>query len=230
MRFRDRFDRSKRTKSTHTQRIGVAFFWMIVVSYAFFIETAANFNTESHLYPAFALVDHHTLRIDAYQTRLGDRARYHGHFYTDKAPGLSFLAVAPYAVLRMAFPNKKAEGYIPTGKVYYSIPRTTTYLRYAITYFLVILPSAIFAVLLWLFLSRFVSPAWALAITGVYALGTIAFVYSTWYFSHQITAMLLFSAFLLLFAHLRGREPSRRLFGLTALAGALAGYSIISEY
>ena len=47
-----------------------------------------------------AIVDHGTLRIDAYQRQFGDKAAYGRHFYTDKAPGLSFLAVPTYALLR----------------------------------------------------------------------------------------------------------------------------------
>jgi hypothetical protein len=39
MRFRDRFTRKTRTPSTRNQRIGFAFFWLIVLCYAYFIAT-----------------------------------------------------------------------------------------------------------------------------------------------------------------------------------------------
>jgi hypothetical protein len=230
MRFRDRFDRSKRKPSTRNQRIGFAVFWLIVISYAYFISSAPSFNTESHLYPAFSLVDHGTLNIDRYATRLEDKSYWRGHYYTDKAPGLSFLAVPAYAALRIGFPGHIGKGYNAVGKVKYTIPKNTVYIRYAITYFLLILPSAIFAILLWLFLCRFLPAGWAITVALVYALGTLAFPYSAWYFSHQLAAILLFSAFMLLFLCARGREPDRRTDRLTALAGLLVGYAIVSEY
>ena len=96
MRLRDRFDRSKRSPSTRNQRIGFAFFWFIVLALAFIIPTEPNFNTESHLYVTYSIVDHHTLNIDAYHRSLGDESYWHGHYYSDKAPGLSLLAVPVY--------------------------------------------------------------------------------------------------------------------------------------
>jgi hypothetical protein len=205
-------------------------FWLIVISYAYFISSVPSFNTESHLYPAFSMVDHHTLNIDRYATRLGDKSYWHGHYYTDKAPGLSFLAVPAYAALRVGFPGHVGKGYEAVGRVQYAIPKSTVYVRYALTYFLLILPSAFFAILFWLFLSKFISPRWAMALAVTYALGTLAFPYSAWYFSHQPAAIMLFSAFLVLFSYVRGREPDSKSDRLVVLAGALAGYANISEY
>jgi hypothetical protein len=64
----------------------------------------------------------------------------------------------------------------------------------------------------------------------VYALGTIAYVYSTWFFSHQVAAVLLFTSFLLLFLHVRGKSLDRRGMLFTALAGLFSGLAVISEY
>ncbi len=210
--------------------MGFAFFWLLVLSYAYFISSTPNFNTESHLYTAFAIVDHGTLSIDAYQTRLGDKSYSNGHFYSDKAPGVALLAVPVYAALELGFPGHKGQAYGAVGKHKYTIARNTAYMRYAITYVLLIVPSAIFSVLLWLFLCRFMSKAWAMPLTAAYALGTITFPYSAWLFSHQITAMLLFGSFLILFQNVRGAPSTRRTLLLTALAGLLAGYSVICEY
>ncbi|MGH2443113.1 MAG: hypothetical protein ACRDFX_08120 [Chloroflexota bacterium] len=230
MRFRDRFDRSKRTPTTRSQRIGFAFFWLIVVMYAYFIPTQPSWNSESHLYPAFALVDHHTLNIDAYQRRLGDKSYANGHWYGDKAPGLTLLAVPVYALLREALPAQKALPYEAFPHQKFAIPRSTIYLRYAITYILVILPSALFAVFLWLFLCRFVSAGWALLATTVYSLGTIAWTFSSLYFSHQIAAILLFVAFALLYRRAHDGSSGRLLRWAPVLAGALCGLAVISEY
>lgn len=228
MSFRDRFDRSKRKPSTRNQRIGIALFWLLVVAYAYVIPAAPNFNTESHLDVAFSIVDHGTVNIDHYSQRLGDESFWHGHYYSDKAPGLSLIAVPVYA-LTEALLHQRAQGYIPSGKDAYIIPRSTAYIRYAITYLLLIIPSALFAVLLWLFLMRFVSVGWALLATGAYALGTTAFPYSMWYFSHQICAIALFSVFMLFFLYAR-RLPSRRRDLQLAAAGLLGSFAVICEY
>lgn len=228
MSLRDRFDRSKRKPSTRNQRLGIALFWLLVVAYAYVIPTEPSFNTESHLYVAFSIVDHGTVNIDHYARRLGDESFWHGHYYSDKAPGLSLIAVPVYAAAE-ALLHQRAQPYGAVGKVGYTLPRSTAYIRYAMTYVLVILPSALFAVLLWLFLLRFVSTGWAMLATGAYALGTTAYPYSMWFFSHQICAICLFSAFMLLYLYAR-REPTQRRDWQLAAAGLLGSFAIISEY
>jgi hypothetical protein len=213
------------------ENIGLTLFWLVVLAYAYFIPSGLDWNTESHLYPAFSIVDHHTLSIDSYQAGLGDKSYARGHYYSDKAPGLSFLAVPIYAVLRFVLPNVKGHKYVLYKHYGYYISQDMVYLRYAITYLLVIMPSAALVWLLWLFLARISGrEGWSLLLAGVYALGTIAYVYSTWFFSHQIAAVLLFSSFLLVFLHLRHKPLDRRAALFTAVAGLFSGLSIISEY
>ena len=43
-----------------------------------------------------------SLRIDRYADQTGDKALYGGHVYTDKAPGISFLAVPAVAAMHAA--------------------------------------------------------------------------------------------------------------------------------
>jgi hypothetical protein len=213
------------------ESIGITFFWLVVLAYAYFIPSGLDWNTESHLYPAFSIVDHHTLAIDRYQAGLGDKSYARGHYYSDKAPGLSLLAVPVYAVLRLVLPSVKGHQYVLYKHLGYYISQDMVYLRYAITYLLVIMPSAALVWLLWLFLARISGKeGWSLLLAAVYALGTIAYVYSTWFFSHQIAATLLFSSFFLVFLHVRGKPLDRRGMLFTALAGLFAGLAIISEY
>jgi hypothetical protein len=48
-----------------------------------------------------ALVEHQTIRIDAYEDIIGvDRLERDGHLYSDKAPGQPFLAAPFYAAAR----------------------------------------------------------------------------------------------------------------------------------
>ncbi|MBV9282798.1 MAG: hypothetical protein JOZ41_22205 [Chloroflexi bacterium] len=216
----------------HRERIGLAFFWLIVLAYGFFVPDIPNWNTESHLYAAFSIVDRNTLNIDAYRSGLGDRSYWKGHYYSDKAPGLALLAVPIYAGLR-TFLGVRGQGFLHFkqlgGQYYYA--RSMAFLRFGITYLVVSLPSAALAVLLWLFLLRLgAGTGWALLLAGVYALGTTAYVYSIWYYSHQACAVFLFAAFLLLFDRVRHKPSGRRPLLAAAAAGLLAGYSVICEY
>jgi hypothetical protein len=231
--YDERIDTGRQVPAERREGIALAFFWLAVLAYGFFVPSILSWNTESHLYTTFAIVDRHTLTIDAYQQGLGDKSYWNGHYYSDKAPGLAFLAVPVYAGLRLLVHVAPAHGY-PLYKHranYYYLTQGMAFLRYAITYLLVSLPSALLAVLLWLFLLRVSGRAgWSLLVAAAYAFGTIAYVFSIWYFSHQICAVLLFGAFLLLFYRVRHRQPDRRTLLAAALAGLLAGCSVISEY
>jgi hypothetical protein len=68
-------------------------------SYAYFYQ-AGGWNQNSRFALVRAIIERHTLQIDAYYLHTGDRALWEGHYYSDKAPGASLLALAPVAVAR----------------------------------------------------------------------------------------------------------------------------------
>jgi len=215
------------------ESIGLVFFWLIVLMYAYFIPSIVSWNAESHLYTTYAIVDRHTVRIDHYHQGLGDQSYANGHYYSDKAPGMAFLAVPIYALMRLVLPAEKAQGYVlyKHRAGYYYIRQDMVNIRYVINYFLVILPSAALAVLLWLFLWRLTgNVGWSLLLAGTFALGTVAYIYSVWLFSHQLDAVLLFSAFLLVFYGVRERPDTLRVVLFAGGAGVLGGLAIITEY
>src|SRR5579862_1026043 len=88
-------NRPKRSARQPAIVIGVALF----VSYAYFYQ-AGGWNQNSRFALVRAILERHTLQIDAYQASTGDKARWQGHYYTDKAPGISLLSLAPVAVAR----------------------------------------------------------------------------------------------------------------------------------
>ena len=159
---------------------------LALLCYAYFVPRGVNWNADSHLALTRALVERHTAVIDAYAAGLGDRSFYHGHYYTDKAPGLSLLAVPAYLLLKALL------GPAFFGQLFFVV-------RYLITLLVVGLPTALAAATL----SRRLRPhagAWAaLTAAGAWALGTLAFPYSTVFFSHQVAAVLLLVAFLALY-------------------------------
>jgi hypothetical protein len=72
---------------------------VLFASYAYFYE-AGGWNQNSRFALDRAILERSTLRIDAYALHTGDRALWHGHYYSDKAPGASLTALAPVAVAR----------------------------------------------------------------------------------------------------------------------------------
>src|SRR5277367_602135 len=61
-------------------------------SYAYFYE-GAGWNQNSRFDMVRAIVEKGTLRIDEFQQNTEDKAFANGHYYSDKAPGLSLMAV-----------------------------------------------------------------------------------------------------------------------------------------
>jgi hypothetical protein len=77
-------------------------FLLLWIAYAYFLPRVADWNGNSRFDLTLAVVDERRFAIDSFYENTGDYARFGGHIYSDKAPGLSFLAVAPYAAWRWA--------------------------------------------------------------------------------------------------------------------------------
>src|SRR6202166_1735657 len=70
---------------------------VIFFSFIYFYE-GGGWNQNSRFDLLRAVVERHTLQIDAYHENTQDKAHFQGHYYSDKAPGLVFLAV-PFALI-----------------------------------------------------------------------------------------------------------------------------------
>src|SRR5258707_8678316 len=85
--------------TTRQRRIATVLGFALFLSYAYFYQ-AGGWNQNSRFALVRAILERHTLRIDDYQAHTGDRALWQGHYYSDKAPGASLVALAPVAVAR----------------------------------------------------------------------------------------------------------------------------------
>lgn len=87
-----------------TDRNFTRFVFLAVFAVLAFIGPAtdqlANPNMSSRLALALAIVEDQAVTIDRFAPYTIDKAFYQGHFYSDKAPGMAFLAVPLLAVLR----------------------------------------------------------------------------------------------------------------------------------
>lgn len=86
---------SDRCLSNRTLGFGL----LLWLTYAYFVPSP-SWNPNSRFDLTLALVEHGKLAIDAYHENTGDKAQSQGHYYSDKAPGVSFLAVPAYTVFR----------------------------------------------------------------------------------------------------------------------------------
>jgi hypothetical protein len=176
-------------------------------------------NERSRIYLTIAIVDHGSFSIDEPMHRWGpllDRATRDGRFYTDKAPGMSFLGVAPYWLVRRF-----------TSPEDWAIADVINLMR---TW--VMLPVALLG-FFWMrrFLRRFEldPPTVDVASLG-WALGTAAFHYGTAFYGHQVVAVCLLGALDLIHGADKAEGGFRRAPLRLLGAGALTGMAGLTEY
>jgi hypothetical protein len=216
-------------------------FLLLLVAFAYIFPRWADWSQNSRMNLTLAIVDHGSLSIDPYFGNTGDYAKFEGHYYSDKAPGPSFLGVPVYAAFRpllqstpmqaillrvsqtSAFQNtlNEAGSGLLIEKIEYFVALMV------VTFFTISLPSAVMGLFLYDFLDLVgLQRAWRLIVVLAYALGTNTFSFSSVFFSHQLAAFCLFTAFYLAFRiHHKLNHPA-----WSIAAGFLLGLAVISEY
>lgn len=215
-------------------------FVTLIVVYAYFFPRWADWNQNSRFDLVLAVVDQGTLAIDAYRHNTGDYAFFNGHYYSDKAPGTSFLGIPVYWVYKTFLAPVLNHTIIPrlasnpafattlnpegTGLLEDKLHFFTALVFVA--FFTVVIPSATLGVLVYRLLGAFSTNEFhQLAITIVFALATPALAYSNLFYGHQLAAFCLFTAFYLMF-HWRANPRTWML----VVVGFLFGYALITEY
>lgn len=223
-----------------TQWRGWWVFATLLVVGAYFFPRWADWNQNSRFDLVLAVVDQGTLRIDDYRQNTGDYALFEGHYYSDKAPGTSFLGIPVYWVFKTVFAPALNQTVIPrlaanpafaatmnpegTGlladKVYFFIALV------CVTFFTTVVPSAALGALLYRLLGEFsANERDKLGLTFVFALATPSFAYSNLFYGHQIVAFCLFAAFYLMF-YWRANPRA----GTLVVVGFLFAFALITEY
>jgi len=163
---------------------------------------------------SFSLALHGETNIDSYHKNTIDKAFYKGHYYCDKAPGLSFAAV-PFILLgKFLSPNLSWSPDNPIA-------------RYILIFIVISVPSAL-SVYALSHIADALSPGKNnLPLLFCY-LGSIVFPFSTMFYDHQFSSVLfLFSVFLFF---KRFYNNDRSFIPLSFFGAFLASYSSISEY
>jgi hypothetical protein len=79
-------------------RTRLLLFALVWLSCVWFGSWALNPNNATRIYAGIALVERGDARIDRYQALTIDKAEFGGHFYMDKAPGMTLLALPAMAI------------------------------------------------------------------------------------------------------------------------------------
>jgi len=195
----------------------------VVVSYVYF-NGGAGWNQDARFDLTRAIVEHRRLDIDPYHTNTGDKSEYRGHMYSDKAPGVSLMAVPPYAwgqaIAKLVF------------RVPLYAPGTVRALQHAATFFAMGLSMIGAALSLMLIARRFgIGPGAASLAALLLSIGTPFWAYGTALFGHIPATACLVAAFLfaLGLGDRGGASPSRIGWRPYAI-GALLGWAIITEF
>jgi PA14 domain len=208
-------------------RVECLLFLLLWTTYAYFYQSTQH-NEAARLDQTRAIVQDHTLLINKYWWNTADVIHFQkdgsDHIYPAKAPGMSLIAILPYGFFLIALKIFSAVG-LPEY-VYWHL----------VTYFTILatvsLLSALGAVATYRVLKRATKDSYlsTLAVIAIW-FGTLAFPFSTIFFSHQLTAALLALAFYLLFKF-RGPEidSTRRPYAVASGAGLLMGFSVTTEY
>jgi hypothetical protein len=173
-------------------------------------------NQSSH-YDLIRALDAGRTTIDAGPYRTKDKAYYHGHWYSARAPGLAIYSLPFYELINAVdAPTLARESQALRGE---------DEMIYFVGLWGSVLPGLVMLLLVWRVAERF-EPGYGGPAAVVLGLGTMVLPFSTLLFSHVLAATLGFAAFAVMMRERAG--PPRPL--LLAAAGLLMGYAITSEY
>ena len=175
-------------------------------------------NELPRVYLAKAMIDDGTFAIDDGVARWGttvDVSPARGHHYSNKAPGASFLAAPVYLAL------KGMRALMGRGEP--SLAAMTWSFRVATG----VIPTLLFLLLLYRFLHRFVpAPGPRRLLISGYALGSMAMTYSILFHAHQLAAVCIASAYILIVWVVEDGRDRRWLL----VAGLAAGCAPLVDY
>lgn len=214
-------------------------FLILLVSYSYVFPRWADWNQNSRFDLTRAIVEQGTLRIDDYASNTGDYATIDGHIYSDKAPGVSLIAVPVYGIVHVVRPL--GPGWVaerigereaftrtlnPDGAGTNADRVYQAFALWMVTLVCVAIPAALAGVLLARMTERIcgcrTAGIGAALIVGV---ATPVFTYAQAFYGHIPAAVCIVGALALLVL-LDGELSSRRLLGV----GVLLGLAVLIEY
>lgn len=200
-------------------RIGV-FFGILLLTYSYFDYGPHGANVKSRLALTFAVVDNGTFIIDDYRKTTKDYSFSDGHYYSNKAPGSSLVAIPFYFIYKIVT-GDEAE----TGR-----PKDVKTALAFINWGANALPTFL-TVLLFYFLVRslnMLSIDETIFLTAIFGLGTMIFPFASAFFGHCLAMFFVFCGYFLPYRALT--EEKYRQKKWLVLAGFMLGFGVFTDY
>ncbi len=168
-----------------------------------------------------AIVDEGRFEIDSYAGNTGDRAYYNGHYYSDKFPGASFLAIPPYFIFKHVF---------GVPEIINNFEERSDSLYYGMIFFIILCTSVFFSALTVILIFKitglfFSKKSYQYMLAIAYGIGTMAFNYATLFFDNAIATFFSFLAFYIIYTSLKNNSFSKF---KAFFAGLAIGMSILT--
>jgi hypothetical protein len=204
----------------------LALFLLVWFSCAWFGSWQGNPNNATRLFAAVSLIEDGDATIDEFAPLTIDFARFGDHFYLDKAPGMTLMALPAVAVVT-AVTGVRSDA-VPLREDDPVLGRFMLARQWAATASGPALLTAIAAVLLFDLVIGLTGRAGAaLAASLAYSLGSPVWGWSTTLFGHASVAALYVIA---VWAVWRGTADAQVRPKLALLAGAALGWAVVVEY
>jgi hypothetical protein len=214
-------------------KIEIKIFLTFIILYIFFIHWV-GWNEESRLALTRAIVEEKRIEIDSFYNTSGDRSYYNSHYYSDKAPGSSFLNVPIYAVWNFIF-NK----FIHFGEeepiyirewglnvyVLFNPNKKILYAQLLSTIFLSAVPGALIVVLIYKISKYFIKEN-RIFVTLAFGFGSLIFPYSNVFFGNVLSALFCFFAFYIFVKTEKERSNDKSYF----IIGFFSSFAIFIDY
>ncbi len=214
--------------NTNTTRCYFVLFVLFFTTYGYFFQ-GGGWNQNSRICLTRAILHQHSFIIDEYKedshdppfkfVNTGDWSYYEGHYYTNKSPGLSFIALVPFGVaeyfLKRIFPIDTEKQVLLSA--YFSTLCTT------------VLFSTLLCLLLFYIFNHFfkLNSMNCLLLTLFYGFGTLVFSYSTTFYAHMPAAFFSFLSFVLVM-YIKRDDPQRKK-SIALFSGFSAATSVLVE-
>lgn len=173
-------------------------FIFFFITYAYFFQ-GGGWNQNGRICLTRAILHEHTFSIDTYRedaynpffpfVNTGDWSYYKGHYYTNKSPGLSLMALIPYAVAEYA-----AKKVMPSDG-----EKQVLFSAYVSNVCTTVVCGAMLCLTLFHVLTYFFQfgLSASMLLTLLFGVGTLMFSYSTTFYCHAPSACFAFLSFVL---------------------------------
>jgi hypothetical protein len=204
-------------------RTRLLLFALVWLSCVWFGSWSLNPNNATRIYAGVALAERGDARIDRYQALTIDKAEFGGHFYMDKAPGMTLLSLPAMALADRVGPPLE---YIPPTLYDANFEHyMTVRLRLAVALVSAVITALAALAMHDLGLRLTGSASGALVASLGFALGTPVWGWSTTLFGHAPVAGLFVIAVWALW-----RAGEGRTMRFAAIGGAALGLAVLIEF